>query len=168
MCAAAPQIMSCDHYILSRCGGACVPRDTARVDKINPAEHLILADRLWIVQGGCNQILKIDVFDVKGVAHMRAACVLRDLLLVSHAIKARLHCIWCARDLTERESGGKDLDEDRLHHSRETAVAAWLHALSFINQPSLWPPRPTAPARATRLGPRWLAVPAAAAASGVR
>jgi len=99
---------------------------------------------------------------------MRAACVLRDLLLVSHAIKARLHCIWCARDLTERESGGKDLDEDRLHHSRETAVAAGLHALSFINQPSLWPTRPMAQARATRLGPRWLAVAASAAASGVR
>ena len=99
---------------------------------------------------------------------MRAACVLRDLLLVSHAIKARLHCIWYARDLTERESGGKDLDEDRLHHSRETAVAAWLHALSFINQPSIWPTRPMAQARATRLGPPWLAVAASAAASGVR
>ena len=64
-----------------------------QIDKIDPSEHLVLADRLWVVQGGCNQILKVDVLDIEGPAHMRAARVqqLRDLLLVPHAIKARLH-----------------------------------------------------------------------------
>jgi hypothetical protein len=50
---------------------------------------------------------------------MRAALVqqLRDLFLVSHAIKARPHGVWCSRDLTERESRGEDFDEDRFHHA---------------------------------------------------
>src|SRR5438093_640222 len=46
-----------------------------QIGKINPAEHLILADRLWIVQGSCDQILKVDVFEVEDLAHMRAARV---------------------------------------------------------------------------------------------
>src|SRR5262249_44768667 len=41
-----------------------------------------------------------------------------------HAIKARLHRIWCTRDLTERESCGKDLDEDRFHHLSASALPA--------------------------------------------
>ena len=96
-----------------------LPVSRLQIGKIDSAEHLIVADRQWIVQGGCNQILKIDLLNVEGLAHMRTARVqqLRDLFLVSHAIKARPHGVWCSRDLTERESRGEDFDEDRFHHA---------------------------------------------------
>jgi hypothetical protein len=88
-----------------------------QIGKMDPSERLVLAHRLRIVQGGCNQILNVDVLDVEGLAHMRAARVqqLRHLLLVSHAIELRLHRLRRGRDLTERKRGGEDLNEERFH-----------------------------------------------------
>ena len=92
-----------------------------QIDKINPAERLVLAGhRLRIVQGGCNQILKVDVLDVECLAHMRAARVhkLRDLLLISLTIELRLHGVRRGGHLTERKSRGKDFDENGFHGDR--------------------------------------------------
>src|SRR6266700_1616264 len=89
-----------------------------QVAKIDSSKQLVLAgDRLRIIEGGGDEIVEIDVVDVEGLAHMRAARPqqLRGLVLIAAAVELRLHRIWRGRDLTERESGGKDLRKDGLH-----------------------------------------------------
>src|SRR5215470_12708005 len=102
-----------------------LPVSRLQIDKIDPAEHLVLTHRLWIVQGGCDQILEVDVLDVEGLAHMRAARVqqLRDLLLVSHAIELRLHRVRRGGYRTKRESRRKDFYEDGFHGGKALALS---------------------------------------------
>jgi hypothetical protein len=95
-----------------------------------PRKHFVLAHRLRIVHGGCDQLLEVDVLDVEGLAHMRAARAqkLRDLLLVSHAIELRLNRVRRGGYLTKCKSRSEDFDEDGFHHRPEAAAAAWLDA----------------------------------------
>src|SRR5262245_46550300 len=88
-----------------------------QIDEIDPAKRRILPNGLRIVQGGCDQLLEVDVLDVECLAHVRAARVqqLRDLLLISHAIKLRLHRVRRGGYLTQRKSRREDLDEDGFH-----------------------------------------------------
>src|SRR5262245_45643424 len=95
-----------------------LPVGGLQIGKIDPSEHLVLArERLRVVQGGRNQLLEVDVLDVEGFAHMRAAGVqqLRDLLLVSHGIELRLHRVRRGGYLTKCKSRGEDFDEDGFH-----------------------------------------------------
>jgi hypothetical protein len=88
-----------------------------QIGKIDPVKSLVLVDRLRIVQGGCDEILKVDVLDVEGLAHMRAARVqqLCDLLLITHAIELRLHRVRRRRYLTKCKSRRENFDEDGFH-----------------------------------------------------
>jgi hypothetical protein len=101
------------------------PVSHLQVGEIDPAEHLVLAHGLRIVQGGCDEILKVDVLDVEGFAHMRAARVqqLRGLLLISHTIELRLHRVRRGSHLTERQSRREDLDDERFHNGGMACVA---------------------------------------------
>ena len=91
-----------------------------QVGEIDAAERLVLAgDRLRIVHGGGDELFEVDVLDVEGLAHMRAARAqqLRDLLLILRAVELGLHRIRRGRDLTERQRGREDLDEERFHRT---------------------------------------------------
>jgi hypothetical protein len=101
-----------DHLILAE-----FPVRHLQIGEIDPAKRHIFAHRLRVVHGGCDQILKVDVLDVEGFAHMRAARVqqLRDLLLISHAIELRLNRVRRGGYLTKCKSRGEDFDEDGFH-----------------------------------------------------
>ena len=116
-----------------------LPIGGMQVGKIDAAERLLLADRLRIVQRGRDQLIEVDVLDVEGLAHMGAAGAqqLRHLLLVLGAVELRLHRLGRGRDLTECESGSKDLDEDRFHRAR----AGLLEIVRKSGRPDLWCPR---------------------------
>src|SRR6266567_4132570 len=119
-----------------------LPVGGLQIGKIDAVKNLALAgDRLRVVHGGCDQLLEVDVLDVEGLAHMRAARVqeLSDLLLVSHAIELRLHRVRRGGYLTKCKSRGEDFDQGRFHHRPEAAATAWLGALNFVNRPSLRP-----------------------------
>src|SRR5262249_1877248 len=75
---------------------------------------LVLADRLRVVHGGCDQLLEVDVLDVECLAHMRAARAqeLRHLLLILSALEACFHRVRRGRELTERERGRQDFVQD--------------------------------------------------------
>jgi hypothetical protein len=85
---------------------AKLPIGGLQVGKIDAAERLALAD-----------LLEIDVLDVEGLEHMRAARAQqqRDLRLILCAIEPGLHRTRSGRDLTERQCGGENLDEKRFH-----------------------------------------------------
>ncbi len=38
-----------------------------------PRNALLSPDRLWVVHGGRDELVEVDVLDVEGLAHMRAA-----------------------------------------------------------------------------------------------
>ena len=44
-----------------------------QIGKIDAAERLALAHRLWVVHGGRDELVEVDILDVEGLAHMRAA-----------------------------------------------------------------------------------------------
>jgi hypothetical protein len=96
---------------------AKLPIGGLQVRKIDAAERLALADRLRIVERGRDELLEIDVLDVEGLEHMRAARAQqqRDLRLILCAIEPGLHRTRSGRDLTERQCGGENLDEKRFH-----------------------------------------------------
>src|SRR5262249_42444234 len=76
-------------------------------------------DRLRVVHGGGDQLLEVDVLDVECLAHVRAARAQKccHLLLILGAVEACFHRIRRGRDLTERQRGRKDFDQDRFHRS---------------------------------------------------
>src|SRR5262249_43960712 len=61
----------------------------------------------------------VDVLDVECLAHVRAARAQKrcHLLLILGAVEACFHRIRRGRDLTERQRGRKDFDQDRFHRS---------------------------------------------------
>ena len=91
-----------------------------QIGKIDAAKRLVLAGhRLRIVHRRGDKLIEVDVLDVKGLAHMRAARAqqLCDLLLIPGAVELRLHRVGRGGDLTERKRRGKDLDEDGFHQT---------------------------------------------------
>ena len=96
---------------------AKLPVGRLQIGKIDAAKRLVLAGhRLRIVHRRGDQLIEVDVLDVEGLAHMRAARAqqLRDLVLIAGAVELRLHRVRRRRDLTERERGGKDLGKDEI------------------------------------------------------
>jgi hypothetical protein len=86
-----------------------------QIGKIDTAKRLVLAGhRLRIVQRRGDELIEVDVLDVEGLAHMRAARAQqpRDLFLIPAAVELRLHPVRCGGDLTERERRRKDFDEE--------------------------------------------------------
>ena len=89
-----------------------------QVGEIDAVKRLVLAGNgLRVVHRGGNEVLEVDVLDVEGFAHVGAARAqeLRHELLILGALEARLHLIRRSRDLTERQRGRKDLDQNRFH-----------------------------------------------------
>ena len=91
-----------------------------QVGKIDAAERLDLAGkRFRVVQCGGDQLVEVDVLDVEGLAHMGAAGLQQpgDLLLVTGAVELGFHRVRRGRDLTERQGGRKNLDEEGFHRA---------------------------------------------------
>ena len=89
-----------------------------QIGKIDAAKRLVLAGhRLRIVHRRGDQLIEVDVLDVEGLAHMRAARAqqLCDLLLIPGAVELRLHRVGRGGDLTERERRCEDFDQDGFH-----------------------------------------------------
>src|SRR5262249_28997825 len=97
-----------------------LPVGGLQIGKIDAVKNLALAgDRLRVVHGGYYQLLHVDVLDVECPAHGGAGRPpqLFHLPLILGALEARFHRIGGGRDLTERQRGRKDLDEDRFHRT---------------------------------------------------
>src|SRR5262249_17215955 len=97
-----------------------------QIGEIDAVKSLVLAGNgLWVVYGGGDEVLEVDVLDVEGLTHVGAAPAqeLRHELLIPSAVEARLHLIRRSRDLTERQRGRKDLDQDRFHRTGAAAKA---------------------------------------------
>ena len=90
-----------------------------QVGEIDATEGLALADRLRIVHRGGDEVIEVDVLDVEGLAHVRAARAqeLRDLGLILAAVELGLDRIGCGRDLAEGQSGRENLDEESFHRA---------------------------------------------------
>jgi hypothetical protein len=89
-----------------------------QIGKIDAAKRLILdGHRLLIVHRRGDEFIEVDVLDVEGLAHMRAARAQQPchLFLIAGAVELRLYRVGCGGDLTERKRQGKDFDEDRFH-----------------------------------------------------
>jgi hypothetical protein len=89
-----------------------------QIGKIDAAKRLVLDGHcLRIIHRRGNEFIEVDILDVEGLAHMRAARAqqLGNLFLIAGAVELRLHRVGCGGDLTERERGRKYFDEDRFH-----------------------------------------------------
>ena len=109
---------------------AKLPVGRLQIGKIDAAKRLVLAgDRLRIVHRGRDQIVEVDVLDVEGLAHVRAAGAQqpRDLLLIARAVELRLHRVRRGRHLTERKRHRKDLDEERFHRGLKGLCRQQVH-----------------------------------------
>ena len=103
-----------------------LPVGDVQVGKIDAAERLDLAGkRFRVVQCGGDQLVEVDVLDVEGLAHMGAAGLQQpgDLLLVAGAVELGFHRVRRGRDLTERQGGRKNLDEEGFHRAGEGSRA---------------------------------------------
>src|SRR5262249_30937641 len=87
-----------------------------QIGKIDAVKSLV-GNGLRVVHCGGDEVLEVDVLDVEGLTHVGAARAqeLRHELLILSAVEARLHLIRRSRNLTERQRGRKDLDQDRFH-----------------------------------------------------
>ena len=115
-----------------------LPVGGLQIGKIDAVKNLALAgDRLRVVHGGGDQLLEVDVLDVECLAHVRAARAqkLCHLLLILGAIEACFHRIRRGRDLTERQRGRKDFDQDRFHPRPKARTAP---ALSHRYKMAFW------------------------------
>src|SRR3954447_20817498 len=95
-----------------------------QIGKIDAAKCLVLAGhRLRIVHRRGDELIEIDVLDVEGLAHVRAARAQQPchLFLIAGAVELRLHRVGCGGDLTERKRQGKDFDEQRFHRTTRRA-----------------------------------------------
>ena len=96
-----------------------------QIGKIDAAERLALAHRLGVVHGGRDELVEVDILDVEGLAHMRAARTQqrRHLGLVRLPLEPGGNRLRRRRHLTKRKRSRKDLDEQRFHGpSRETRM----------------------------------------------
>src|SRR6516164_9491915 len=75
------------------------------------------AHRFGIIKRGRDQLIEIDGLDIERLLDVGAAGAqnLHHLVAVSHRIEVRFHRLWLGQDLTERERGRKNLNEDRVH-----------------------------------------------------
>ena len=82
-----------------------------------PRKALLSPDRLRVVHGGRDELVEIDVLDVEGLAHMRAARTQqrRHLGLVRLPLELGRNRLRRRRHLTERKRSRKDLDQERFH-----------------------------------------------------
>ena len=97
-----------------------LPVGSLQIGEIDAAEHLALArDRLRVLHGGRDQLVEIDVLDVEGLAHMRAARPQqrRHRALVGHPIEPGRNLIRRCRHLTECKRSRKNLDEESFHRN---------------------------------------------------
>ncbi len=88
------------------------------VRKIDAAKRLVLAGhRLRIVHRRGDEFIEVDVLDVEGLAHVRAARTQQsgDLFLIPGAIEPGLHRVRRGGHLTERKARGKYLDQETFH-----------------------------------------------------
>jgi hypothetical protein len=88
------------------------------VAEIQSLERLDLgAQRLLVIRGGGDQIVEVDVLDVKSLAHVDAAGIqeLRHLGAVAHRVELGLHRFRPGGNLAEGKCRGEDLDKDRVH-----------------------------------------------------
>src|SRR5262249_36098634 len=120
-----------------------LPIGGLQVGEVDAAERLALADRLRIVQGGSDEVVDVEFLDVEGLERAGAAGAqeLRHLPLGLVAVEPGLERVRRGGDLTERQGGGKDLDQERFHRTlrkletlRETLAARDLgrHALAGV------------------------------------
>jgi hypothetical protein len=74
-------------------------------------------DRLRVVQCGGDKVVEVDGLDVERLTHMGAAVAqnLHNFVLILNLIEVRLDGLWLSYHLAERERGGKNLDEYRVH-----------------------------------------------------
>ena len=78
-----------------------------QIGKIDAAKRLVLAGhRLRIVHRRGDELIEVDVLDVEGLAHVRAARAQQpcDLFLIPGAVELRLHRVRRGGDLTERKA----------------------------------------------------------------
>jgi hypothetical protein len=82
--------------------------------------------RLGVVHGGGDEVVEVDVLDVEGFAHVRAAVAqdLHDLGPVAGGVELRPHGVGSRRDLAQGQRGREELDEDRVHSARGRAPGA--------------------------------------------
>ena len=90
------------------------------VVEVDAAERPDLAgEGLRVLHRGVDQRVEIEILDVEGLAHVRAAVLeeLHDLGLIVGGIEFGLQRFRTRRHLRERERGGKHLDEDQIHRA---------------------------------------------------
>ncbi len=85
------------------------------VVEVDAAERADFAGHgLRVRHRGVDQLIEVEILDVEGLAHMRAAVLeeLHDLGLIFRGIEFGLDRIRMRRHLRERERSGKHLDEE--------------------------------------------------------
>ena len=95
-----------------------LPVDEVQLAEVDALQDLDLAGHgLRVLHGGGDEVVEVDVLDVEGAPHMRAAVLehLRDRGSVARRVERGLHRLRAGGDLAEREGGGKDLDENGAH-----------------------------------------------------
>ena len=95
-----------------------LPIGRMQVGEVETTERLdLVGERLRVVERERDQLIEVDVLEVEGLEHMRAACsqLLGNQGLVPGTVEAGLHRIRCSRHLTERQSRAEDFDQERFH-----------------------------------------------------
>ncbi len=91
-----------------------------QVANVDDAEGCVATGySLGIIHRGRDEIVDIEVLDVEGLAHLRAARAQKadNLLAILDGIELSLDAIRAGCDLTKRQSGRKDLNEESVHEN---------------------------------------------------
>ena len=98
---------------------ADAPRRTqasCRIDRVR-ITRAFAGDGFRVFHRGVDQRVEIEILDVEGLAHVRAALFeeLHDGGLIVNRIEFGLERFRTRRHLRERERSGKHFDEDQIH-----------------------------------------------------
>ena len=99
-----------------------------QVGKIEATQHLGALDRLRIVHSGRDQVIDIDVLELKCLEHIGAARMqdLGDQRLIALPVEFRPDGARRGRDLAQGHGGGENLDEECFH-----LTLRWLRETQF-------------------------------------
>ena len=91
---------------------------------------------LRILHRGRDQVVEVEVLDIEGLAHMRAARLqeLHHLRLILDPIELGFDLVRRGGHLAQRERGGENLDEEGVHWGAVTGRGACGREFNLIKR----------------------------------